>query len=133
MHFSIKNHHICGKFARKNHQKRTTWWRKIKTWHTIPLLVPTKQSRKRTVTKMVRHSATCANQFVKIVAKKHTTWWQKTRLRVCLHYRLLHRQNVHCATIPKRTQRTILQKWKVAIDEWANQWYNSYINEVNHV
>ena len=73
MHFSIKNHHICGESTRKNHQKRTTWWRKIKTWHKIPLLVPTKSSLKRTFTKKTaRRSATCANQFVKMIAKKNT-------------------------------------------------------------
>ena len=131
--FASKHTTSAGNLHAKTTQKHTTWWRKINTWHTIPLLVPTKQSRKRTFAKMARHSAACANQFVKMIAKKHTTWWQKTKLRVCLHYPLLHHQNVPCATIPNAPNGQFYKKWKVAIDEWANQWYNSYINEVNHV
>ena len=133
MHFSIKNHHICGESTRKNHQKRTTWWRKIKTWHKIPLLVPTKSSLKRTFTKMARRSATCANQFVKMIAKKHTTWWQKNKIASVFAPPFVAPSKHHLRNYTKCTQQTILQKWKGAIDEWANQWYNSYINEVNHV
>lgn len=133
MQFDVKTHHICGKSACKKHQKHTTWWRKIKTWHTIPLFLPTKQSRKRTFTKMARHSATCANQFVKMIAKNTPRGGKKqncgcicTTLCCTIKTSLVQLYQI-CA------QRTILQKWKGTIDEWANQWYNSYINEVNHV
>ena len=133
MRFDVKTHHICGKSARKTTQKHTTWWQKIKTWHTIPLLVPTKQSRKLTFTKMARHSATCANQFVKMIAKKHTTWWQKNKIASVFAPPFVAPSKRPLRNYTKCTQRTILQKWKGTIDERANQWYNSYINEVNHV
>ena len=69
----------------KTPQKHTTWWQKIKTWHTIPLLVPTKQSLKLTFTKMARHSATCANQFVKIAVKNTPRGGKKQNCRcVCI-------------------------------------------------
>ena len=101
MLFDVKTHHICGKSARKNHQKHTTWWQKIKTWDTTPLLVPTKSSLKRTFTKKTaRHSATCANQFVKMIAKKHTTWWQKNKIASVFAPPFVAPLNVPCATIP---------------------------------
>ena len=133
MHFSIKNHHICGESTRKNHQKRTTWWRKIKTWHKIPLLVPTKQSPNATLQKNGKTLCYLRKPICQNDSKKHTTWWQKTKLRVCLHHPLLHRQNVPCATIPNAPNGQFYKNEKVTIDGRANQWYNSYINEVNHV
>ena len=84
MLFSIKNHHICGKSARKNHSKthHVVAKNKIASMFAPPFVAPSKRP--------LRNYTKCA-------------------------------------------QRTILQKWKGAIDEWANQWYNSYINEVNYV
>jgi len=127
MRFGIKPHHICGKSACKNPQKHTTWWQKIKTWHKIPLLVPTKQSPKRTFTKMARHSATCANQFVKMISKKTHHVMAKNKIASVFAPPFVAPSKHHLRNYTKCTQRTILQKWKVAIDEWANQWYNSYI------
>jgi hypothetical protein len=45
MQFDIKTYHICGKSARKNPQKHTTWWRKIEIWRMLALIFI--QHRKR--------------------------------------------------------------------------------------
>lgn len=106
-----KIHHICGKSACKNHQKYTTWRRKIKTWHTIPLLVPTKPSRKRTFTKkMARHSATCANQFVKMISKKTHHVVAKNKIASVFALLFVAPSKHHLRNYTKCVQRTILQK-----------------------
>ena len=135
MHFSIKNHHICGESTRKNHQKRTTWWRKIKTWHKIPLLVPTKSSLKRTFTKKTaRRSATCANQFVKIISKKTHHVVAKNKIASVFAPPFVAPSKHHLHNYTKYAPNGQFYKnEKVTIDGRANQWYNSYINEVNHV
>ena len=112
MLFDVKTHHICGKSARKNHQKHTTWWQKIKTWDTTPLLVPTKSSLKRTFTKKTaRRSATCANQFVKMIAKKTHHVVAKKQNCECVCTTLCCTVKTPLAQLYQIcTQRTILQK-----------------------
>ena len=85
MHFSIKNHHICGESTRKNHQKHTTWWQKNKIASVFapPFVAPSKHHL-HNYTKYAPNGQFYKNE-------------------------------------------------KVTIDGRANQWYNSYINEVNHV
>lgn len=101
MRFSIKKpphlREICMQKPSKTHHVVA----KNKTWHTIPLLLPTRQSRELNFTKMARCSATYVDQFVKNDSKKNTPrGGKKSKMRVCLHYPLLHHQNVPCATIP---------------------------------
>ena len=110
MQVDIKTHHICGKSARKNHQKHTTWGQKIKTWHTIPLLVPTKPSLKHTFTKMARRSATCANQFVKMIAKKTHHVVAKNKIASVFAPPFVAPSKRPLRNYTQCAQRTILQK-----------------------